>query len=101
MAKRSARGKQGPPGKPGAKGSAGARGLTGPRGPAGPAVSKAEMLAAVAGEFAEVNQRLETQLTRIAQLQQQMDQQRKDIVETRADVTRIRAIIENIVKAPG
>ncbi len=58
------------------------------------------MLAAVAEQFAEVNHRLETQLTRIAQLQQQMDQQRKEIVETRGDVTRIRDIIEKMVKAP-
>ena len=42
------------------------------------------MLAAVAQQFAEVNQRLDIQLTRIAQLEQQMDQHQKDIVETRA-----------------
>jgi len=59
------------------------------------------MLEAVASEFAEVNHRLETQLIRIAQLQQQMDQQHKDIEETRADVTRILSIIESIVKAPA
>ena len=99
--RRGARGKQGRQGNPGAKGAAGARGLIGPRGPAGPAVSKAQMLEAVAGQFAQVNQRLEVQLTRIAQLQQQMDQQHKDIVETRADLTRIRGIIENIVKSPA
>jgi hypothetical protein len=58
------------------------------------------MLAAVSGQFAEVNQRLETQLVRIGQLQRQMDQQHQDIAETRADITRIRNIIENIVKAP-
>ena len=57
------------------------------------------MLAAVSEQFAEVNHRLETQLTRIAQLQQQMDQQQRDVMETRADVTRIRNIIETLVKA--
>src|SRR5262245_15007361 len=97
--RRGARGKQGIPGRQGVKGSTGARGLTGPRGPAGPATSKVQMLAAVADEFAEVNQRLETQLTRIAQLQQQMDQQHRDIGETRADISRIRRIIESMVKA--
>lgn len=56
------------------------------------------MLAAVSQQFAEVDQRLQTQLTRIAQLQQQMDQQQQDIVETRADVTRILAIIESLAK---
>jgi predicted nucleic acid-binding Zn-ribbon protein len=59
------------------------------------------MLAAVSDQFEAVNQRLETQLTRIGQLQQQMDQQQKDIVETRADVTRIRTIIESLVRTPS
>ncbi len=95
------RGKQGVRGKAGLKGATGPRGLTGPRGPAGPAVSKAQMLEAVAAQFAEINQRLSVQLTRIAQLQLQIDQQNRDIVETRADVARIRGIIEKFVKAPA
>ena len=56
-------------------------------------------LAAVSEQFASVNQRLDTQLARIAQLQHQMDQQQKDILETRADVTTIRALVENVVKS--
>jgi hypothetical protein len=52
----------------------------------------------VSEQFAEVNHRLETQLTRIAQLQLQLDQQRQDIADTRADVARVREVIENLVK---
>ncbi len=96
--RRGATGKQGLRGKSGAKGATGARGFTGARGPAGPAVSKVQILAAVSDQFAAVNQRLQTQLARIAQLQQQLDQQQRDIVETRADVARIRVAIETVIK---
>ena len=67
------RGDQGVPGTTGPTGATGARGPTGRRGPAGPSVSRDQMLAAVGSQFAEINKRLETQLTRIAQLQQEID----------------------------
>ena len=54
------------------------------------------MLAAVSDQFAEINKSLDTQLTRMAQLQDQIDRQRKDAMETRADVARIRTIIEKL-----
>ena len=59
------------------------------------------MLAAMSDQFAEVNHRLETQLTRIGQLQQQLDQQHKDIADTRTDVARVREVIENLIKTSG
>jgi hypothetical protein len=92
---RGMRGKAGLRGRPGPKG---AKGTPGPPGPVGPSVSRAQILVAVSEQFAEVNHRLETQLTRIAQLQLQLDQQRQDIADTRADVARVREVIENLVK---
>jgi hypothetical protein len=62
-------------------------------------MSRADILALVADQFTEVSQRLDTQLTRIAQLQQQLDQQKTDIVETRADVARIRELLRDVAKS--
>src|SRR5262245_10121364 len=87
------RGARGEKGAKGEKGATGRRGIAGPRGPVGPSVSRAQMLAAVAEHFVEVNQRLETQLIRIAQLQEQLDRQQKDIGETRDDLSHIRNVI--------
>jgi len=92
---RSLRGRRGARGKQGIKGPAG---KTGRRGPVGPATSKSDIIAAVADQFRELGQRLDTQLTRMAQLQRQLDEQHKEVVGVRSDLSRLRDVLENIIK---
>jgi hypothetical protein len=67
---RSTRGEHGARGE---RGLAGRRGARGERGPAGPAPSRAEILAAVEEQLAEIRRQLDIQLTRFGQLQAQVD----------------------------
>lgn len=67
------RGTRGQPGKRGERGPAGQRGAKGARGPAGPAPNRAQILAAVEGQLADIRRQLEIQLTRFGQLQAQVD----------------------------
>src|SRR5262249_48818486 len=60
-------GQRGLRGRRGLQGPKGVTGSTGARGPAGESASRADILAAVSDQFAEMNKRLETQLTRICQ----------------------------------
>ena len=64
--KRGARGERGVRGATGATGSKGSRGL---RGPAGKSVSRADILAMLEDQFAEIQKQLSEQLTRTAQVQ--------------------------------
>ena len=78
-----------PPGLKGEQGARGARGQQGARGaqgPAGPPASRADILAVVEDQFAEVRKQLDIQLTRFAQLQLQLDQ--------------IHKLLKQVVKAP-
>ena len=61
-------------GKAGARGERGERGA---RGPAGPSLSRAEILAAVEEQFADIRNELNVQLTRFSQLQAQLDRVEK------------------------
>lgn len=67
---RGIRGATGRPGPPGEAGPAGHRGSVGPR---GPSVTATDVLAAVHDEFAAIRKEFDVQLTRMAQLQQQLD----------------------------
>ena len=91
------RGDQGVPGTTGATGATGARGPIGRRGPAGPSVSRDQMLAAVGSQFAEINKRLETQLTRIAQLQQEIDLHRRELLRVRSEVGQVHDILQTLI----
>ena len=97
---RGERGRAGTRGKQGVKGLAGARGKAGARGPIGPTTSRSDILAAVADQFESVSHQLDTQLTRIAQLQQQLDKQAKGIEDVRAEVVRVRDVLANLVHTP-
>jgi uncharacterized coiled-coil protein SlyX len=64
-------GATGPRGSRGAKGTAGATGPVGPAGPPGP--SHGTQIAALSQQVEELVRQLRTQLTRIAQIQAQLD----------------------------
>ena len=55
------------------------------------------MLAAVADQFVDVSKRLDTQLTRIAQLQEQMDRGHKELAELRLDLARIHDVLQHLI----
>ena len=74
MQRRGARGATGARGERGARGATGARGAKGAQGPVGPTMSRADILAVVDDQFNVMRKQLETQLTRMAQIQQQLDQ---------------------------
>ena len=73
-------------GKAGAQGTRGERGERGARGPAGPSLSRAEILAAVEEQFADIRDELNVQLTRFGQLQAQLD--------------RVETLLKKLVVAP-
>lgn len=60
-------------GPQGAHGKRGERGERGARGPVGPSLSRAEIVAAVQEQFADIRKELDVQLTRMGQLQAQLD----------------------------
>ena len=64
---------RGPRGDVGRRGAMGPTGPPGPRGPAGPEVSAEHVLAIVEDHFAELRKELALQLTRIGQMQAQLD----------------------------
>ena len=77
LGRRGARGRTGAAGQGGARGERGKRGRTGPVGPAGPAgatPSRAAVLAMVEDQFLEIRKELGLQLTRMGQIQTQLDQ---------------------------
>lgn len=84
-------------GQRGPRGHRGERGRSGARGPVGPSVSKTDILAAVDEQFTEVHRRLETQLARMAQLQQQIDLQHKDISDTRRELEAIHGVLKRLI----
>lgn len=72
-AKAGPRGPKGEHGARGERGRAGRPGARGLRGPAGPSPNRAQILAAVEEQLADIRQQLDVQLTRFAQLQAQVD----------------------------
>lgn len=77
MAKRDNSARRGATGRTGAPGERGQRGQTGALGPAGPAgatPNRADVLAMVEDQFGEIRKELGLQLTRMGQIQAQLDQ---------------------------
>lgn len=70
---RGAQGERGVRGERGQRGPTGHRGATGERGPIGPPPTRAQILAAVEEQFADIRKQLDIQLTRFGQLQAQLD----------------------------
>lgn len=69
-----AKGVTGAEGATGAQGETGERGARGPAGPAGPKLNRADVLAMVEDQFAEIRKELSLQLARMGQIQVQLDQ---------------------------
>ena len=85
----------------GAQGERGPAGLTGPRGPAGPSMSPSDILAVVEDQFYDVRKRLDAQLTRTAEIQQQLEGQRKEIAELRRTVNLAHGLLKELLaKSP-
>ena len=55
----------------------------GARGPIGPVPSKASILAAVEDQFYDIRRQLSIQLSRTAQVQQQLDEHKREMAEMR------------------
>ena len=60
-------------------------------------MSKTDVLTHCEGQFKEINRRLETQLTRIAQLQQQIDLHHKEIVETHRELESVHGLLRQLL----
>ncbi len=58
----------------GPRGAQGARGATGLTGPKGPRVNRADVLAMVDDQFLDIRKEMALQLTRMSQIQMQLDQ---------------------------
>jgi len=87
--------------KRGARGDRGPAGPTGPRGPAGPVMAPADILAVVEDQFYDVRKRLDAQLTRTAEIQQQLEGQRKEIAELRRTVNLAHGLLKELLaKSP-
>ena len=83
--------------KRGARGDRGPAGPTGPRGPAGPVMAPADILAVVEDQFYDVRKRLDAQLTRTAEIQQQLEGQRKEIAELRRTVNLAHGLLKELL----
>ena len=73
-------------------------GAIGPAGPAGPAASRADILAAVDDQFTDIRKRLDIQLVRIAQLQQELDATRKETAHVRHDLSQVHASLKELLR---
>lgn len=81
-------------------GNTAGRGPAGPRGrrgPAGPQMARADILAVVEDQFYELRKRLDVQLTRTGEFQQQLDAQRQEIAELRRAVETTHQLLKQIV----
>ena len=95
------KGQRGLRGRRGLQGATGESGPAGARGPAGEPASRADILVAVSGQFAEINKRLETQLTRIAQLQRQLDAQHKETEGVRDELAQVHRVLNQLLAMTG
>jgi hypothetical protein len=82
--------------KGGARGERGATGPRGPRGRAGLSMGPADILAVVEDQFYDMRKRLDLQLTRTAEIQQQLDGQRKEIAELRQTVKMAHRLLKEL-----
>lgn len=84
-------GARGPIGKPGTRGARGATGARGEKGATGPTatarVPRQTLLDEINGHVEGIYRELEVQLTRMAQLQQQVDELREKVKGLAADST--------------
>ena len=101
-------------GRQGATGPSGPQGTQGLQGPPGPAMAKADVLAIVADQFDDIRHRLDLQLTRTAQVQDQLDRQHKELaaqhnemiashkemVALREQLTEVQALLKTLLKVP-
>lgn len=60
-------------------------------------MARADILAVVEDQFYEVGKRLDVQLTRTAEIQQQLDGQRKEIAELRRTVTLAHRLLKELL----
>src|SRR5688500_15382824 len=86
-----------PRGASGERGPTGERGAQGERGPAGPNVSKEDILAVVADQFDAITKRMDTQLVRMAQMQQELDAARKETAEVRLHLEQVHDLVKALV----
>ena len=94
---RGATGARGPQGKQGAPGIEGAQG---PQGLQGPSMSRTDVLAIVADQFDDIRHRLDVQLTRTGQLQEQLDHQHKETVALQEQLSQVQALLKDLMKVP-
>ena len=78
-------------------GPVGERGATGERGPAGPSASREDILAVVSDQFEALAKRLDTQLVRMAQMQQELDASRKETAEGRLHLEQVHDLVKALV----
>ena len=68
---------------------------------AGPVMAPADILAVVEDQFYDVRKRLDAQLTRTAEIQQQLEGQRKEIAELRRTVNLAHGLLKELLaKSP-
>ena len=79
------------------RGPAGKRGPVGERGPAGPTVSREDILAVVADQFDAIVKRLDTQLVRMGEMQQELDAARKESAEVREHLEQVHVLVKALV----
>jgi hypothetical protein len=72
-------------------------GPRGQRGPAGRSMAAADILAVVEDQFYDVRKRLDVQLARTAEIQQQIDGQRKEVAELRRTVTLAHRLLKELL----
>jgi hypothetical protein len=89
--KRTKRLQRGVQGKPGARGA---------QGPAGRSPSRADILAAVADKFAEIQRQLDAQLTRTGQIQAELDRYRRETLDLRHELKAAHALLTGLLKLP-
>lgn len=81
----------------GVRGSQGSQGPRGERGPAGPSTTRTTILAAVNGQFEEIQKQLDLQLTRTAQVQMELDKQHRELSEVHTQLGEVKAALKQLL----
>lgn len=63
-------------------------------------MSKADVLAIVADQFDDIRRRLDVQLTRTGQLQEQLDRQHQETIALREQFTEVQELLKDLMKIP-
>ena len=63
-------------------------------------MSKADVLAVVADQFDDIRRRLDVQLTRTGQLQEQLDRQHQETIALREQFTEVQELLKDLMKIP-